>query len=223
MGAGNTAEFIRLIAVGAIPVIFAITLHEVGHGWMARRYGDRTAEMLGRLSLNPLRHVDPVGTVIVPILTLWLGGLLFGWAKPVPVNLRAMRDPRRAMVAVAAAGPGANLVMAIAWALSMHVASALRPVSPVVADFLSQMASFGISFNILLALFNLLPIPPLDGSRVLRGLASESLGRRLDAIEPYGLIIVMALLVSGVLNTVLLPLYRAALNAIVLLTGVKGG
>jgi Zn-dependent protease len=223
MGAGNTADFIRLIAVGAIPVTFAITLHEVGHGWMARRYGDRTAEMLGRLSLNPLRHVDPVGTVIVPILTLWLGGLLFGWAKPVPINPRAMRDPKRAMIAVAAAGPGANLLMAIGWALSMHLASALGPVLPVAADFLGQMANFGIQFNVLLGLFNLLPIPPLDGARVLRGLVPESFGRRLDAIERYGLIIVMALLVSGVLNTVLLPLYRAALNAILLLTGVKGG
>lgn len=223
MDAGNATEFIRMIAVGAIPVIFAITLHEVAHGWMARRYGDRSAEMLGRLSLNPLRHVDPLGTVLVPLLTLWLGGLMFGWAKPVPINPRAMRNPKRAMVAVAAAGPAANLLMAIGWAWSLHLAAGLAQWAPVAGDFLGRMARVGVIFNVLLGIFNLLPVPPLDGGRVLRGLVPESIGRRLDAIEPYGLIIVLGLLLLGVLNIVLGPLFRTVLDLVWLLSGVKGG
>ena len=200
MGAGNLAEFIRLLTVAAIPVVLAITLHEVGHGWMARRYGDRTAEMLGRLSLNPLRHVDPLGTVLVPILTLWLGGLLFGWAKPVPVNTRALRNPKRAMIAVAAAGPGANLLMAVGWALSLHLAVALMRVVPVAGDFLSQMASFGISFNVLIGLFNLLPVPPLDGGRILVGLLPWKLAHAVSRVEPFGFFIVMGLVILGVVG-----------------------
>lgn len=223
MDAGNATEFIRMIAVGAIPVIFAITLHEVAHGWMARRYGDRSAEMLGRLSLNPLRHVDPLGTVLVPLLTLWLGGLMFGWAKPVPINPRAMRNPKQAMVAVAAAGPAANLLMAIGWAWSLHLAVGLAQWAPVAGDFLGRMARVGVFFNVLLGIFNLLPVPPLDGGRVLRGLVPESIGRRLDAIEPYGLIIVLGLLLLGVLNIVLGPLFRTVLDVVWLLSGVKGG
>ncbi len=212
-----------MIAVGAIPVIFAITLHEVAHGWMARRYGDRTAEMLGRLSLNPLRHVDPVGTIVVPLLTLWMGGLLFGWARPVPINPRAMHDPKRSMIAVAAAGPGANLLMAIGWALAWHLTAVLVPVAPGAAEFLHRMTLIGINFNILLGLFNLLPVPPLDGGRVLRGLVPESFGRRLDAIEPYGLIIIVGLLLLGVLNWVLGPLFLFARELVLLLAGVRGG
>lgn len=210
MQGSDAAEFIRTISVAAIPLLFGITLHEVGHGWMARRFGDRTAEMMGRLSLNPLRHVDPLGTVVVPLLMLWLGGFLFGWARPVPVNARAMRHPRQAMMAVALAGPLANLAMALGWALALHLSGTLFPVAPGAAEFLRQMASFGIFFNILLGIFNLLPIPPLDGGRVLRGVVPDPIGRRLDAVEPYGLIIVVALLASGLLDTILGPMFRAA-------------
>lgn len=213
------AEFVRLVAVAAIPVVFGITLHEVGHGLMARRFGDRTAEMLGRLSLNPVRHIDPLGTVVVPILMAWLGGFLFGWAKPVPVNPRAMRNPQRAMIAVSAAGPAMNIAMAFGWALTLHVAPVLAAASPGAGDFLASMATFGILFNVLLAVFNLVPIPPLDGGRVLRGLLPASLAQRLDAIEPYGLIIVVALLAAGAFQA-LWPLIRAVQSGVLWAAGV---
>jgi Zn-dependent protease len=212
------ASFVRTIAVAAIPAVFGITLHEVAHGWVARRFGDRTAEMLGRLSLNPLKHIDPVGTVLVPMLMLWLGGFLFGWAKPVPINSRNMHDPRRAMMAVACAGPLANFGMALTWAFCLR-ATDLLPTG--LAEFFGQMASFGILFNVLLGLFNLLPIPPLDGGRVLRGVVGERIGRMLDGIEPYGTIIVVALLATGMLNRVMSPLLNVVSDALLHLAGVR--
>jgi Zn-dependent protease len=216
------AAYVRLVAVGAIPALFAITLHEVSHGWMARRFGDRTAEMLGRLSLNPLRHIDPVGTVLVPLVTAWIGGLVFGWAKPVPVNARSMRNPKRAMIAVAAAGPAANFLMAIGWALSLHLSPWVFAVSPLLGEFLMQAARIGILFNVLLCIFNLLPIPPLDGGRILRGLVAEPLGRKLDAVEPYGLIIVVALLILELLDVVLGPLFVVVRDIVLWTAGMKG-
>lgn len=222
MGTGGVQALVQMLAVGAIPILFAITLHEVAHGWMAQRRGDPTAAILGRLSLNPLKHVDPMGTVLVPLLTLWMGGLLFGWAKPVPINPRAMRDPKRDMIAVAAAGPGANLLMALGWAMVMRLATSLFAIAPVVAEFLWAMAGLGISFNVLLLIFNLLPILPLDGGRILRGVVPEGFGRQLDALEPYGLIIVVALLLLGAFHVVLGPLYMSFNSFIFLLGGVGG-
>jgi Zn-dependent protease len=212
--------FTRTLSVAAVPLLFAITLHEVAHGWMARRFGDRTAEMLGRLTLNPLKHIDPVGTVLVPLLMLWLGGFIFGWAKPVPVNARALRNPRRDMIPIAAAGPLANVVMAIGWLLLYRLASGVGA-GPASA-WLMTMAGEGLKFNVLLASFNLLPIPPLDGARMLRGLGTEGFGRRLDAIEPYGLIIVVALLAFGFLDEILGPVFSAVQRVVLWLAGVKG-
>jgi Zn-dependent protease len=189
-------------------MLFAITVHEAAHGWMAGRFGDRTAELLGRVTLNPAKHIDPVGTIIVPIMMMIMSGFIFGWAKPVPVNGRNLRNPKRDMVPVAFAGPGANLLMALIWALFFHLASVVAPALGGSARFFLQMAQIGVFFNFLLMIFNLLPILPLDGGRALRGLVPESVGRRLDALERYGLIIVVGLLVLGLLSPVIRVAWR---------------
>ena len=206
MGSFNINQIMTGLAVGAIPVLFAITLHEVAHGLAARRFGDRTAEMLGRLSLNPLKHVDPMGTIVVPALMFVTSGFLFGWAKPVPVAFRNLRNPKTDMIFVALAGPAANILMGIGWAFLLKLIFSLGMADKLVGSFLISMSEIGISINILLAAFNLLPIPPLDGGRVLRGLVSESFGQYLDRIEPFGLIIMVLLLVSGLLWVLVSPM-----------------
>jgi Zn-dependent protease len=199
--------FLTKISVYAIPVLFAVTLHEVAHGWMARYFGDRTAELLGRLSLNPLRHIDPVGTVLVPGLLLVAGGPLFGWAKPVPVATGALRNPRRAMIVVALAGPAANVLMAVMWCGVLAVI-ARSTVNDTLDYWIGLMAQAGIVTNVVLAVFNLLPIPPLDGGRVLSGLLPPHLSARLDSVAPAGLIIVMGLSVFGLLGWLFNPTFR---------------
>lgn len=199
------------IAVWAIPVLFAITLHEVAHGWAARALGDPTAARLGRLSLNPLRHVDPVGTVIVPGVLLALGGFLFGWAKPVPVNMNNLRKPRQHMALVALAGPGANLAMALGWALLLKAALGQ---TGGVWEYLGYTAVAGVLINLVLMVLNLLPMPPLDGGRVLAGLVPEGTARVLDQVERWGLLILIALLATGVLGQVLGPLVQMAQSAL---------
>jgi len=157
---------------------------------------------LGRLTLNPAKHIDPIGTIAVPLMTLFFGGVLFGWAKPVPIGVRNLKDPKRDMVAVALAGPGANLLMALGWAVLYAVFKLTIPAFGMPGILLTKMAGIGVFFNMLLMIFNLVPIPPLDGGRVLRGLVPESYGRQLDAFERYGLIIVLGLIFSGLLSPV---------------------
>jgi len=194
----DLSNFLTAISIAALPILLAITLHEVAHGRVARHFGDRTAELQGRLSLNPLRHIDPIGTVLVPALLLWMGGFLFGWAKPVPVDPRNLRRPRQDMAWVAAAGPAANLVMAAGWAIVLSVSQ--RQADGVVAEWLQHMAAIGVYINLLLAVFNMLPIPPLDGGRVVANvLPPGPLSRLMARIEPFGLFIVLGLLMTGVL------------------------
>jgi len=210
--------FLYKISIWAIPVLFAITLHEVAHGWMARYFGDRTAEMLGRLSLNPLRHIDPIGTVLVPGLLLAIGGPLFGWAKPVPVATSALRNPRRAMIVVALAGPAANLLMAALWC-GVLAAAARVNVNQTLDFWIDSMAQAGILTNVILAVFNLLPVPPLDGGRVLAGLLPPRAAARLEKIEPFGLFVVLGLSVLGMFSWLFNPAFRAVGHVILALMG----
>jgi len=210
--------FLYKISIWAIPVLFAITLHEVAHGWMARYFGDRTAEMLGRLSLNPLRHIDPIGTVLVPSLLLAVGGPLFGWAKPVPVATSVLRNPRRAMILVALAGPAANLFMAAVWCAVLGLIVRVNG-NETLDRWIASMAQAGIWVNVVLAVFNLLPIPPLDGGRVLTGLLPPRLSARLAKIEPVGLFIVLGLSVFGLLGWLFVPAYRVMGHVIDALMG----
>jgi Zn-dependent protease len=198
------------IVLWAVPVVFAITLHEAAHGYIARAFGDRTAELAGRITLNPLKHIDPIGTILVPgvlILAAKLGGpqFVFGWAKPVPVNFGNLRNPRRDMLWVAAAGPGANLTMAVLWALVLKAV-----VSAGAGAHWLLMAKVGVSINVVLMALNLLPVPPLDGGRMAVSLLPMSAARVFARLEPYGLFVIVALLAFGVLDDVMEPLLRLA-------------
>jgi Zn-dependent protease len=203
----DLSAFLTKISIWAIPALFAITLHEVAHGWMARFFGDRTAQMLGRLSLNPLRHIDPVGTVLVPGVLLAIGGPLFGWAKPVPVATSVLRNPRRAMVLVAIAGPAANFAMAAVWCGILSAVVRIN-FNETLISWIAEMAEAGIWFNVVLAIFNLLPVPPLDGGRVLAGLLPQRWGNRLEKIEPVGLFLVLGFSVMRWLDWLFVPVYR---------------
>ena len=210
-------SLLQTIALAAIPVVLAITLHEAAHGYVARQFGDSTAWMLGRVTLNPLKHIDPIGTVLVPlgILLLSGGGFLFGWAKPVPVNFANLRQPKRDMFWVAAAGPGVNFLMAIAWALLFGLGK-----SVFASSGLQYMALIGVSINVALMVLNLLPILPLDGGRIAVSLLPHSLAVPFARTERFGFFIVIALLVSGLLGVVLGPPVRIVTSIIEAVTGI---
>lgn len=190
-----------------IPVLLAITLHEVAHGWVARYFGDRTAELLGRLSLNPLRHIDPVGTVLLPAVLLAAGLPVIGWAKPVPIATSVLRNRRRAMVLVALAGPMANLLMAGLWCVALGVVARLHG-DATLTGWIALMAQAGIIINVVLAIFNLLPIPPLDGGRVLTELLPPKWGTSLERIEPVGFLIVIGMSALGLFGWLFEPAFR---------------
>ncbi|MDZ7655770.1 MAG: site-2 protease family protein [Sulfurimicrobium sp.] len=209
---------VQQIAVYALPVIFAITLHEAAHGYAARHFGDTTAYMLGRISVNPLRHIDPIGTVLVPLATLALGGILFGWAKPVPVNFNHLRHPKRDMLWVAAAGPAANLAMALFWALVMKIGLSMPESS--LALPISAMGKAGITINAVLMVLNLLPLPPLDGGRIAVSLLPPPLAYSYSRLEPYGMIILVVLLFSGALGVILSPMINTVMALIASLFGL---
>ena len=187
------------IFVWSVPALFAITLHEVGHGWVAMMLGDSTAKDMGRLSINPLKHIDPVGTVVVPLIMFFVSGFIFGWAKPVPVNWNQLDNKKRDIALVALAGPFANLIMIVFWAIIAKFFIISAEQGNTIANIFSLMALAGIVINSLLMILNLFPLPPLDGSRVVYSLLPESIASQYTKIEPYGLIILVLLLVSGIL------------------------
>lgn len=207
---------IQKIAVAILPLIFAITLHEAAHGWVASKCGDKTALMLGRVTLNPVKHIDLLGTIILPIVMLFIGGFVFGWAKPVPVAWQNLKHPRRDMALVALSGPAANLLMAFLWAGILKCIILFLPVDsqPWIAttgEFLQGAAKFGILINCVLLVLNLLPVPPLDGSRVISSILPPGAAHIYEKIEPFGIWILLILLIMGQLNFILLPGIRLAM------------
>ncbi|VAX10512.1 FIG004556: membrane metalloprotease [hydrothermal vent metagenome] len=211
---------IQIISVAILPLLFAIIVHEVAHGWVAKQRGDRTAEMLGRLTLNPIKHIDPVGTLLVPIVMLATLGFAFGWAKPVPIDYRNLRNPKRDMVLVALAGPVSNLLMAFAWALITKIAMLMPESMHFVSEPLTYMGTIGIFINVLLMVFNLIPLPPLDGGRVAVGLLPPQMSYRLSKLEPYGLFIILALFATGFLSKVIWPVISTVAGLIESLVGL---
>lgn len=199
-------SLIQTLAIAALPVIFAITLHEAAHGYAARYFGDPTAWQAGRISLNPLRHIDLFGTILLPvgILLLSSGGMLFGYAKPVPVNFGRLRNPKRDMLWVAAAGPASNLMMALFWAALLKLAWEMP--SNMYTLPLSEMSKIGISINLVLMVLNLLPLPPLDGGRIAVSLLPSRLAWQFARIEPFGFPILILLLFTGILGQILWPI-----------------
>lgn len=210
----NLFAFVASIAIAALPVVLAITLHEAAHGYAARHFGDPTAWQEGRITANPLKHIDPIGTILVPALILLLSGnsLLFGWAKPVPVNFGRLRHPKRDMLWVAAAGPGANLAMLLAWAAVFKLAW-LLPVN-VFSLPMAEMAKIGIGINIALMVLNLFPLPPLDGGRIAVSLLPPEAAWRFAQIERFGFPILLLLLFTGVLGSVLTPVMRVVAGVV---------
>ncbi len=207
----SALDAVQRVTIYVLPVIFAITVHEAAHGYAARHYGDMTAAAAGRISLNPLRHIDPVGTLLIPALTLLIGGILFGWAKPVPVNFGRLRHPKRDMLWVAAAGPGANLVMALMWALAIKISAFLPQYA---ALPLALMGAAGIMINTVLMVLNLLPLPPLDGGRIAVSLLPHPWAWKFSRIEPYGFIILLVLMFTHILGAILWPFIMAVFNLI---------
>jgi len=215
-------NLMQRVAVWALPVLFAITIHETAHGWMALRLGDPTAKILGRLTLNPIKHIDPVGTILVPGLLLMLGGFLFGWAKPVPVSWANLRNPKRDMALVAVAGPLSNFAMALFWALTIRLGLLIGGGSEGVAMYLIYTGVAGIFINMVLMVLNLLPLPPLDGGRVAVGLLPGPLSYKFSRIEPYGFFILLALLATGLLGQILWPPVSLLLSLVGALAGLEG-
>ena len=211
------------IVLWAVPVVFAITLHEAAHGYVAKLFGDQTAWMLGRVTANPIKHIDPVGTILVPAMLLlsakFLGGtpFIFGWAKPVPVNFGNLRNPKRDMFLVAGAGPAANFVMAIAWGLLLKDTA---PEAALASGGLHEMANIGVTINLMLMALNLLPILPLDGGRIAVSLLPHSLAVGYARLEPYGFMVVILLLATGILSDLMRPILRLAEYALAGLLGL---
>jgi len=212
---------IQKISIGILPILLAITVHEVAHGWVADRLGDRTARLAGRLTLNPIKHIDPIGTVILPLAMYAFTGFVFGWAKPVPVDPRNLTSPRRDMALVAVAGPASNLIMAFGWAVLMALGVHGMGQGSWYGEPLALMAQIGVFVNLLLMVFNLLPIPPLDGGRVLVSAVPPRIAAQIERIEPFGFIILLVLLFTGVLSMTILPIMSQMTTFLYGLVGLR--
>ncbi len=213
-------SLIQKIIIWAIPVIFAITVHEVAHGWVALKLGDRTAQMMGRLTLNPIKHIDPIGTIVVPGILLMMGGFIFGWAKPVPVTYQNLNKPKSDMAWVALAGPAANLVMAFIWAFVAKLGLGILDTGVAMGEPMLYMGIAGILINTMLMILNLLPLPPLDGGRVLVSLLPGPLAWQVGRIEPYGFFILVGLIYFGILGMILWPFISSFLSLVAALFGL---
>jgi Zn-dependent protease len=207
-------SLIQKLIIWAIPVLFAITVHEVAHGWWAMKRGDRTAQMLGRLTLNPIKHIDPIGTVLVPGLLLIAGGFIFGWAKPVPVTYQNLKNPKSDMAWVALAGPMSNFLMAIIWAIIAKLGLMLLQYDISIGEPMMLMGAAGMIINVMLMMLNLLPLPPLDGGRILVSVLPGHLSWQVSRLEPYGFFILLALLLLGGLTLILSPLVNGVLTVL---------
>jgi Zn-dependent protease len=209
----DTTDLLQTILIYALPVLFAITVHEAAHGYAARHFGDNTAAMMGRITLNPMKHIDPVGTILMPLLLFFAtsGAFLFGYAKPVPVRFGNLRNPKRDMIWVALAGPGVNLAQAMAWMVLLYLLHGAGVTEP----FFLKMCQGGVLVNVVMFVFNLFPLPPLDGGRILVGLLPHKQAMLVSRVEPWGFFIVMALVVSGVVSALWMqPLMTATIGFI---------
>ncbi|MDT7849470.1 site-2 protease family protein [Methylophilus sp. VKM B-3414] len=196
---------VQKIAAYALPILFAITVHEAAHGYAAKYFGDLTAERMGRITLNPFKHIDPIGTILLPAISIMFGGILFGWAKPVPVNFGQLRRPKQDMLWVALAGPASNFVMALLWGL---VLARVGQFPDAAQAYVSQMSLAGVQINLVLLVLNLFPLPPLDGGRIAVSLLPMSAAIKFAQLERYGMLILIALLFTGILGIVLSPVLR---------------
>lgn len=211
------------LLIWLIPLVFAVTVHEVAHGWVANWRGDGTAKFLGRLSLNPTKHIDPLGTIVIPLVLLFLSGgrFTFGYAKPVPVDPRNLKNPHWDMALVAIAGPLANLIMALGWAILARIGVSVMDAHQWIGEIFIALGLSGIQINLVLGVLNLIPIPPLDGSRVLSAFLSPPAALQYNRIERYGFIILIALLASGILGKVLWPIISTLLIILLNLVGIS--
>ncbi len=216
----QSLTLVQQLAVAIVPVMLAITVHEAAHGLIADKLGDHTARAAGRVTLNPLKHIDPLGTVILPLVMYALSGFMFGWAKPVPVNWRNLSNPRRDTAIVAAAGPAANFIMLLVWTLILVLASKYADASHWVSEPLIHMARIGMLINAVLMALNLLPLLPLDGGRIVTSFMPPKMAMSFSKVEPYGFIILIGLLVTGLLSKILMPAVQVLIQFSAMLVGI---